>query len=346
MRILKIDKRNHTVRVMPEIHDDLWHLERVLEKGDLVSGSTDRKIKPKEQGGKMERKKLFLDVEVDKIDFHRETGNLRITGLIRGGKPAELIEMGASHSLELELGKDVNIKKKELKGFQIERLEKAQKATKQGKVLLVVLDDERADLAFLKEFALEKKGTIRSGKSGKRFESVSTENDYFKQILDRVVELKADRIIFAGPGFTKDSFKKWVEEKKFKTSSHFVATNSTGITGLNELVKGSAIKNIVQEMQLVKEIRLVETLFEELGKDNGLIAYGLEEVNKAIDFGAVKDLLVCDDFMLENREESEGIMQKTEKMKGNVHLLDAGNDAGKKLASLGRVAALLRFKIG
>jgi protein pelota len=345
MRILQIDKRNSIVKVVPEIADDLWHLERVLEKGDLVSGQTDRKVKAREEGEKPERVKLFLTVEAEKIDFHRETGNLRVTGIIREGKPAELAELGASHSIEIEPGKAVKIQKRELKGFQVERLEKAQEATRQGKLLLVALDDEQADFALLKEFELERKGTIRSGKTGKRFESESWQGNYFREIMERAKELKAEKVVFAGPGFTKENLKRWAEEKGEKGNFYFASTNNVGITGLNELVKGNAIEKIVKEMQLVKETRLVETLFEELGKGSGIAEYGFGEVKKAVEYGAVKALLVCDSLLLEKREESEEIMKKAEQMKGNVHLIDSKNEAGKKLLSLGGIAALLRFRI-
>ena len=345
MRILKIDRKNRLLKVTPEIIDDLWHLERVIEKGDLVSGATDRKIKPKEQGEKHIRVKLFLVVEVEKVEFNNETGNLRVNGLIRDGKPADLIELGASHSIEIELGKTVSITKKEMKQFQIERLEKAAKATKQGNVLLVALDDERADLGLLKEFKLEEKGTIWSGKTGKRFESESKQGSYFKEIMDRVKELDAKKVVFAGPGFAKESLKKWIEEKGEKGSFYFAATNSTGITGLNELLKGNALGKMVQEMQLVKETRLVEKILEEIGKGSGLVEYGPKEVEKAIENGAVQELLVTDKLLLEKRDEIETLMNKAEKMKGEVHLIAAENEAGKKLSSLGEIAALLRFKI-
>lgn len=345
MRILKIDRKNALLKLVPEVNDDLWHLERVLEKGDFVSGATDRKIKPRQEGEKQQRVNLFLTLEAEKIDFHKETGNLRVTGIIREGKPAELVELGASHSIEIELGKPITVKKKELMGFQIERLEKASRATSQGKLLLVVLDDEQADFAFLKEFALEGKGAIKSGKTGKRFETESSEEKYFKQIIDRVKELKADKIVFAGPGFTKDDLKKWLGGEGEKGNFYFTSTNSIGITGLNELVKGDALEKIAREMQLAKDMKLVDVLLAELGRDSGLAEYGLNEVKKAVEYGAVQELLLCDSFLLEKRNESEEFLKKTEQMKGNVHLIDSQNDAGKKLLSLGGIAALLRFRI-
>ncbi len=169
MRVLKIDERENFLHLVPEIEDDLWHLERIIEKHDLVSGPSDRKIKPREAGEKPRRIKMFIELDVDSVEFHRFLGQLRISGIITGGSPAEFLEMGAQHSLELALGKDVKIKKQALKKFQIERIKKAVEATKKGKILLVVLDDEQANLAILREFELEEKASLKSGKSGKQF---------------------------------------------------------------------------------------------------------------------------------------------------------------------------------
>ncbi len=347
MRILKIDERENFLHLVPEIEDDLWHLERIIEKHDLVSGLSDRKIKPRNEGEKPRRVKMFLTVEVDSVLFHRFSGQLRVNGTIVEGKPAELLEVGSQHSLELLLGKDVKIKKQSLKRFQVERLRKAAEATKKGKVLLVVLDDEQADFALLKEFELESKATVRSGKSGKQFKGEDNRPEYFQEIVSKIGEIKPEKVVVAGPGFAKEDFQKFLEEKgkPEKTQFFFASTNSVGRTGLQELLKGNVLDRMVEEMQLVKETKLVEQLLAELGKESGLAEYGFKEVKKAVEAGAVKELLVADRYLLEKREKAEQLMQVAEKMGGIVHLINAGHEAGKQLQNLGGIAGLLRFRI-
>ena len=347
MRILKIDKKENFLHVVPEIEDDLWHLERIIEKHDLVSGQSDRKIKPKEAGEKPRRVKMFIELDADNVEFHRFLGQLRVSGTITGGKPAELLEMGAQHSLEICLGKDVKIKKQALKKFQIERIKKAAKATKKGKVLLVVLDDEQASFAILREFELEEKASLKSGKSGKQFKGEDVKGKYFAGMLEKILEIKPEKAIIAGPGFAKDEFKKFLEEKGTPKGMQFffMATNSVGKTGLQELLKGNALEKIAQEMQLVKETGLVEKILAELGKNSGLVEYGLKEVEKAVQAGAVQMLLVSDKFLLENREEAEKVMQNAEKTGSEVHLVNAEHEAGRTLQNIGGIAAILRYKI-
>jgi len=101
MRILKIDERENFLHLMPEIEDDLWHLERIIEKHDLVSGPTDRKIKPRDEGGKAQRIKIFVTLDVELVEFHRFIGQLRVSGIIVEGKPAELLEIGSQQALEM-----------------------------------------------------------------------------------------------------------------------------------------------------------------------------------------------------------------------------------------------------
>ncbi len=347
MRILKIDTRENFLHIVPEIEDDLWHLERIIEKHDLVSGPSDRKIKPKEAGEKPKRVKMFIELDADNVEFHRFLGQLRVSGIITGGKPVEFLEMGAQHSLEIVLGKDVKIKKQALKKFQIERIKKAAEATKKGKVLLVVLDDEQASFAILREFELEEKASMKSGKSGKQFKGEDVKGKYFAEILEKILEIKPEKAIVAGPGFTKEEFQKFLEEKRMPKEIQFFysATNSVGKTGLQELLKGNALEKIAQEMQIVKETVLVEKILAELGKDLGIAEYGLKEVKKAVKVGAVQMLLVTDKFLLEKREETEKVMQDAEKTGSEVHLINSEHEAGKTLQNLGGIAAILRYKI-
>ena len=89
----------------------------------------------------------------------------------------------------------------------------------------------------------------------------------------------------------------------------------------------------------------LEKILAELGKNSGLVEYGLNEVEKAVQVGAVQMLLVTDKFLLEKREETEKVMQDAEKSGAEVHLVNAEHEAGKQLQSLGGIAAILRYKI-
>lgn len=236
MRILKIDNKNNFFEVIPDNLDDLWHLERIIEPRDLVSGPTQRKIKPKEEGMRQTKESIFVEIEAQRIEFHESSGDLRVMGLI-SFSANELVELKSHHTLEVIPGKKIKVKKKKLKKYQIERLKKAKIASGRDTTLLVVLDDEEAEFAILKEFSFDKKGRIMAGKSGKRYKSVDLKEKFFEKIQNKVEEVAPKKVIFAGPGFTKKELQKFLEEKNLKIKMYFESINSVGITGLNELLK-------------------------------------------------------------------------------------------------------------
>ncbi len=345
MRLLKIDRRNNLFEVIPESLDDLWHLEKVIEKGDSATGKSERKVKPKYEGGKARKEAIFIDLQVERVEFHKTTGQLRVTGIIVGGRPEQFIELKAHHSLEFTPGRKIRVQKEKLKGYQVERLERAKRASAREKMLLVVLDDEEAGLALLKEFGFGQKGKILAGRQGKRYKGEEAKNKYFEDIIEKVTEVKPEKVIFAGPGFTKNNLKKYLEEKGIKLNAFFESINSVGITGLNELLKGGKIDSIAGKIQIGQETKLVEKLIEEVGKDNGLGEYGLKQIERAAEIGAVQELLVGEEFLLQNREKAEELMDKVEQLRGSVHIISSEHEAGKKLLGIGGIGAILRYRI-
>ncbi|MFH1587405.1 MAG: mRNA surveillance protein pelota [Candidatus Diapherotrites archaeon] len=345
MRIVKLDKKDNFFEVVPENLDDLWHLERIIENGDLVSGSTERKIKPKVPGEKPFRAKMFIEVEAEGIEFHKFSGKLRVNGVITSGTPEEYVELKSHHTIEIEPMKNVKVRKKLLKNYQIERLEKAKKASSRAKMLLVSMDDEGASFALLKEYGLEESGKIFSGKQGKQYKGMDEGTKYFDEVLKKAEDSGAEKVVFAGPGFTKNNFGKFLEGKKKKFEAIFESSNSVGITGLNELVKNGVIDKIANELELSRETGIVEKFLAEIGKDSGLASYGVEEVKNAVNSGAVDVLLIGEKALIEKREELEKLMETAESLQAKVHIISSSHEAGKQLEGMGGVAAVLRYKL-
>jgi len=344
MKILKIDRFKSSVELIPETRDDLWHLSHVVEVTDLVRARTTRKIKGKE-GEQTIREKMRLEIEVKEIEFGKFTGSLRLHGVIRGGKPVEFVDLGSAHSIEVENGKKIFIKKKILRNDQLERLKKAQKATHKKPVLVVVLDDEVATIALMKEFGLEEKGTIHSGKSGKQFEHGDWKKQFYGDISKKVMDLNPDSLVLAGPGFAKGDLEKILKEKSFKGKIFTENTNQVGLTGVNELLKGQAFAKIVQDSELSREAMLIEKVMTEIGKGTGKATYGFREVENAIDVGAAEELLVLDTLLGKEMQKVRPLLDKAEALHATIHIFNSEHDPGRKLDGIGKIAALLRYKI-
>ncbi|MCD6478899.1 MAG: mRNA surveillance protein pelota [Candidatus Diapherotrites archaeon] len=326
---------------MPETEDDLWHLSKIIEKGDIVSGITSRKEKGKE-GSATIRKTFLVELEVEKSTFDRFGKALRVSGKIIGGSASDL-PFGSMQVIEIEPNKKYKIVKKALMKHHIERLKKAKNASRQ-EILLVVLDDEHATVALLRDFRYEIRAEIRSAKSGKIFEAEQWRKEYFGNIAKKILDYSIGNVIVAGPGFVKNEFAEFLREKGFKGKVFVEGISTTGLTGINELIKGPAIAKIAREAQIVEESNLIEKLLGEIAKD-GLAIYGIAEVKKASESGAIETLLVLDKLLVEKREEIAEIIETSEKAQAKVHIFNSEYEPGKKLESLGGIAALLRYRL-
>ncbi|MFH1895561.1 MAG: mRNA surveillance protein pelota [archaeon] len=344
MKRIKVDLKNGFLELVPETADDLWYLQRIIEKGDLVSGSSERKIKA-EDGRKAEKIVIWIEVQAEKIEFHESYKKLRVSGPMKAMKPMEFFEANAFHSIETGTKDKIGIKKNKIKEFQLDLIEKAVKNTGRNNLLLIVLDDEEAVIAQATEKGIKIKTTIKSGKQGKRFKEEKTkENKYFEEITKKVSGEKTEKTLIAGPGFTKDDYKKFLEKKGIKLNAVFENTNSVGKTGLNELMKNGLIEKILFESILIKESKKMQEIMLEARKENSLIEYGLKEIKQAAEKGAIEELIVSDKKFFEEREEIQGLMEKVESFNGKVMLFSSEHEAGEYLNGFGGIIAVLRFR--
>ncbi|MFQ5919292.1 MAG: mRNA surveillance protein Pelota, partial [Thermoplasmata archaeon] len=97
-----------------------------------------------------------------------------------------------------------------------------------------------------------------------------------------------------------------------------------------------------EDSRVALETRFVERLLEEIAR-NGPHAYGPDEVESAVEAGAVETLLVTDE--LTRSGAVEDLMRQAEQKKGRVLVVSSRHDAGQKLSGLGGVGALLRFPL-
>ncbi|HME87022.1 MAG TPA: mRNA surveillance protein Pelota, partial [Candidatus Nanoarchaeia archaeon] len=76
---------------------------------------------------------------------------------------------------------------------------------------------------------------------------------------------------------------------------------------------------------------------------------GFDEVKRATDAGAVKQLLITDGYIKKTREEEtfntvEMILKSVDSAKGKIIIISSEHDGGKKLDGIGGIAVLLRYQ--
>jgi protein pelota len=335
MQILKKNLKDGVVEVRVHTLDDLWHLQKLLEPGNLVTTKTRRKtaIKRGQDIEEGDRKPMILTLAVEKVEFRKSLGSMRITGPIKAG-PSD-VQLSSYHTVSIKPGSEVKIEKESWKPHQIKELEQAK--TKKAMVFICLIDRDQANFAELRESGVETLGTVKA----RKFAEDEPRDEYYQKVLE-YIEKKKDfqHIIVAGPGFERENLHDYIKVKNRALAEKILLhhTSSVGGSGINEVLK-TPVDRIVKDSRVARETQYVEELFKRI-KTEGLAAYGPEETARAVDIGAVETLLVSD----EKTQEFEEIMNKTEKSKGEVVIISSEHESGEGFLHLGGIAALLRFR--
>ena len=107
---------------------------------------------------------------------------------------------------------------------------------------------------------------------------------------------------------------------------------------MHELVEKS--QDLLSQVELVKEKQIVQEFLTKLATDSDKVAYGINDVKKALEYGAVDKLLLSES--LENIEELE---DKANSMNTEVFIISIETKEGGQLRDIGGIAAILRYKI-
>ncbi|PTD94329.1 mRNA surveillance protein pelota [archaeon SCG-AAA382B04] len=353
---MKIEHKNleeQEMKIVPENPDDFWTIRNIVEEGDYVRALTFRSKEDSSDKIRPENKKkepVELTIEVEEIEYQDFSGRLRVAGIIKEGKEDFI---GRYHTINIEENKAILIKKQRWKKDQIERIEKAVEESDKPKVAILAIEEGEATIGVMKRHGLGKTTTLQEG-SGKREGETGRRTDFFSEVNKRLKRTlktnEIDKIVLAGPGFTKNDFYNFLKKSDQElTKDIFVEdTASVGERGIHEAIKRGAIEKIWKESRITDESRLMERLLKEIAKD-GKATYGLEGVKKAVNLGAVEELLVSEKTLREDRKKDsqkvEELIDQTRQKGGEVKIFSSEFEPGEKLEALGGLAALLRFKI-
>ncbi len=355
MELIAKNYNKGDVKVKITALDDLWYLSHIIEPNDIVKGKTVRKIKIGEEGDrklKIIKKNVFLSINVEKIEFHKFSNSLRVSGKVIESK--EDITKGSYHTFDLNEGVIISIKKKKWLNYQKEKLEESAKE-KQAKVLICVFDRDEATFALLKQYGFEILNEMQGEVARKGEEGNIKKSEFYSEVLrlmeDYIERYNIEYIIVGSPAFWKDDFMKIIKKKNSNLIKNIrlVSCNSTGRNGINEVLNRNETKKILKQDRVIKEIELVEELLSEISKE-GLAVYGLKQTKEAAESGAIKILLVTDAIIIKFRdeekfEELDEIMKLVDATKGKVHVISIEHDGGKKLQGLGGIGGILRYQL-
>jgi len=341
MRIVekRLKNRKGEIKLIPENLDDLWHLNHIIEKNDRVIALTKRIVESKDKNklrADKEKITVKLEIQVEKVKFHKFLNCLRVTGKIISG-----IEDSGYHTLNITVGKEVSIVKEKWKEEQLKRIEISSKL-KRPEIIVVTIEEGEATVGIVRDWGIEEIAAVRRS-YGKDLGNYRKE--FFGEVLRIIKNIEAPYLVLAGPGFTKNDFFSFLKEKKLNKKIIIENTSTIGTRGFVEVVKRGVLRKITGEIRLEEEVKYMEKLIEALVKGHAVC--GLNEIFKAHQFGSIKTLLIADEFLKKEREkwDIDSFMREIEKTKGKIVIVSTDFEPGKRLLALGGIAAILRFKL-
>jgi protein pelota len=360
LKILKRNLKEGTIVLKIETLDDLWHLYNTVGPADIVVSRTVRRVRVGDEDSRKQesvRKPMTLKLRVEDVAFHTFSNRVRIKGQILEG-PNDLVNIGSYHTINIEPGDTLTIVKDHWPKYILDRLDDAAKSRLRSICLIVTIDDGEAEFFLAADYGLKEAVHVRtniSRKQGDQKTYDSTMNDFFVNVTlalrSQLDQAQIGLIVLAGPGFVKDHFREYLSKAGIKDLPPVVVenTNSIGIPGAKEILFRGIIGKVIEKLKVETETKLVEGVIEHISKDDGLAAYGDNEVLKAVQYGAVQDLLITDKKLREGsdevRRQMDNLIRDTEKTRGTVHIVSTDHPTGEQLHRLGGIAAILRFRI-
>jgi peptide chain release factor subunit 1 len=176
---------------------------------------------------------------------------------------------------------------------------------------LIVLDAKEANIGVLIGKSVQQlkemestvmSKTVKGGMSQHRYDRLREDaiNEFLTKVGDVASSLLLEQkdlkgIIIGGPGPIKERFAK-EDYLNYQLKNKLLGvkdTSYTGEYGLQELVQRS--EDLLLEAAVVHERQILEKFFESLQKD-GPVTYGVAEVMRALEAGAVDVLLISEGF--------------------------------------------------
>jgi protein pelota len=354
MKILHKDLKHGVMKLQISNLDDLWTLYNVVEKNDVVHARTTREVKADNASRPTSRRiPVSLGVRVQRAYFDRELNRLRVHGIVALA-PDDLNVRGSHHTLDLAIGDSASIVKEHWYDHQLDRVQRA--IHEEEPVIVVGLDSDEACVAIVRSYGPDVKAEIPARLPGKnepekRDQALAVYFAAIAKSLETASTEERVRIVIVGPGFTKDHFARYLREKHPSVNEKLAAVknvSSGGVSAIYETLRIGLIAKVLREGRAMHEIALVEEAFKRVASNRGDVSYGIDIVEQDGLSGAVDNLLICDETLRgaedEPRIRLEKVLRAVEERQGHVTVVSTQHEGGKKLLSLGGLAALLRYQ--
>ncbi len=354
MQVLKRESMLWRLRITTD--DDLWSLARLARRGMSIGMLGERRDQTTagEEGGRAkaaERKKMWIRLRIENTEYQSFSDVARVHGIIEEAK----IDIGSHHTHIISVGDEVELScQVPFLDTDEQLLQQAVDAAKQVQIALAAVENDEVILFHITPRGLRESTTWTMRGGGKRID-IKQSTGVAKQFRERVMRELTDSLsddtplILCGPGHARDVLITELRNIGQTRLMSSVGTSMSGRAGANEVLRENLAGSILENYAISKEISILEEAWRRVST-NGAVAYGNEEIDKALNEGAIETMLISADLL---RDEEATIGGKTWQA-WSASLADYGgeliqcstdHDSGQQLMGIGGAVALLRFKI-
>ena len=346
MRLIFHDRTTGLYRLRIETPSDLWRVSRFVRAGEVVGASTTRRdpeAPADTPAAQRERRRVWLAVRVEQVEFHGFSHHVRLTGPIVEGP----FDLGRHHTLDVGEGDEVTVVKPAPGAAELALLDEGLARRGDPSVLVATVDWGESTVARLRGRAVEIVADVNRSLPGKRYAEARSERareEYVEELV-RLLEAElpaAQALVLAGPGFLKEELAHRLAERQPGSTGKVTVAScaEAGRPGLDELMRSGRAASVLQGSVAAEEAHEVEALVVALG--GGLrAAVGPGEVAEATEAGAVETLLVLETRLADPA--LAAVLDRAREQRARLLIVRADGPPGLRLAGLGGIAARLRY---
>jgi protein pelota len=346
VRLLHHDATAGTFRLRLETPSDLWRIARFVHPGEVAGASTTRRdpeAPPDVAGAERSRRRVFLAVRAEQVEFHGFSKHVRITGPIVEGP----FDIGRHHTLDLGEGDEVVVAKPTPSAADRTILDEGLKGADDPTIVIASVDWGDSSIVRVRGRSIEPIADVRRTIAGKQYEGGQGEKDRKAYVQELLALLRregpsATALLVVGPGFLKEELAERIAEEApdLKKKLKVYSTAESGRVGVDELLRSGKATEALRGSVAAEEAAVVERLIRTLA-GRRRTAVGAVEVAEAVDAGAVETLLVSESLLAD-----AGLAPTLDRARAarvKIFVVRDDGEAGHRLAALGRVAAILRY---
>ncbi len=341
MKLIKFYEGEGSMKLRVDTLEDLWTLQRVLFRNDLVKSESVRRFKSSESDVG-ELKDVVIRLRLERTELDKTAERLRVMGKIVEGKPIEYIRLNSYHTLNIAPGDVLEVTKPQWHGYVVDVLKNAVSDSKRPRLGIIVVDDEKALSAYLLGYGVQFGNELYSRLSKRMSQKEFTEQQakYFNSVIELALGMDVDTVLIAGPGFTKDDIKKQMESSGGKQKSTkrliFESASNTERSGVYELIRSDNVGKILERERIRLEFALMERFLS--GLSIGKSKYGRESVDDAIKGYESRTVLVNDDVLSD--PDIQKVLDTAERNRIKIEVFNSADEVGQQLASFKSIASI------